>query len=455
MLVFLNITAIFIVFRVFYTNTALHNQDADPSTKSHLPDDQADHKLCIVIMDTRLSYYTFIVLVSFCVVIITLIYNSESRSVQSRRFTSVRPLQALTHRNTTIKTDTVLSKLLVVRRAYFDKRKRRGNKNAVVFMLEMARLSEPNIFVGCRVGSAESSKVYFRRSKQYQWAIRSKHVTKNVAFLDCFNLDGVKDGDAAYIKICRDTEGDVEVRSQRNVIVPQSRKDLILSHPSVVACVATVRVGEIPPSEDGMLYQWLRYQKTIGVDHVHIIAEDTFAESGGFKHPITQDALKENFLSIDFWPRWFNTTEIYHSSQHLAYNDCLYRFQGVYDYGLFSDLDDFFVPIGESKSIKTYLRRWCSGKIVSCKFKWHQYYPECGWSPESVGTDGNLTATLHSQKNVLKRDSKTAHQLRAVVEVGIHTSMARLPRYNPPTFVPFQEAHFAHLRKQSYPPGGC
>ena len=30
-----------------------------------------------------------------------------------------------------------------------------------------------------------------------------------------------------------------------------------------------------------------------------------------------QDAVKEIYLSIDFWPRWSNETEMYHSSQQL------------------------------------------------------------------------------------------------------------------------------------------
>ena len=216
-----------------------------------------------------------------------------------------------------------------------------------------------------------------------------------------------------------------------------------------MACLSTVRNSQIPPSEDGMLYQWLRYQKTIGVDHVHMIAEDTFVTTGGFDHPIIQDALKEEFLSIDFWPRWFNTTEIFYSSQHLASTDCVYRFQGVYDYIIIADSDDFFVPQGNSKSIKVYLKRWCSGKRASCNFQWHQLYPDCGWSSESVGPDGNLTATVHSQK---RRNPKSAHQIRAL---GRHTAMSLLPGYLYYSSVPFKLAYFAHVRRGYLPSEGC
>ena len=347
----------------------------------------------------------------------------------------------------------VLSKTLVVRRAYYDSRKRKGHKSSVVFVLEKKRSVSSSVFKGCQVGSTYSSKVHYRRSMQYEWAIANKHVTKDVGFVDCFDIDGVSDGDSAFLRISQLQVGSVKlkefnIKSQQNLIVPQSR--MSLSHHSVVTCIATVRMGEISPSEDGMLYQWLRYQKAIGVDHVHMIAEDTFVTNGDLDHPIVENALKENFLSIDFWPRWFNETEVYHSSQHLAYNDCLYRFQGVYDYVLFSDSDDFFVPCGESKSIKTYLKRWCVGKTASCNFHWRQFYPDCGWSPKSVGPDGNVTATLTSKKFKRINNYKSAHQIQGVVDVGIHIALSLMPGYKQ-TKVPSKEAYIAHLRKHNIP----
>ena len=353
-----------------------------------------------------------------------------------------------------------LSKSIVVRRAYFDIRNRSGHENAVVFMVDVISSLTPNMFTGCRIGPIESSKVHYQQPGSYRFAIKVHHATKSVAIVDCFDVYGVRDGDPAFLKITHREIGSlevktVEVKSQGNVIVPQSMKDLSTSHPSVITCVATVRMAEIPPDDGGMLYQWIRYQKTIGVDHVHVIADDTVVTVGGFDHPIITEALKENFLSIDLWPRWFNTTEIYHSSQHLGSNDCVYRFQGVYDYLLIADMDDFFVPRGKSKSIKTYLKRWCTGKKASCNFQWHQWYPDCGWSPESVGPDGNLTTTVHTQKMKKIGNYKSAHQIQALVDVGRHSVKSVLPGYQNMSRVPFREAYFAHLRKGYKPRNGC
>ena len=92
----------------------------------------------------------------------------------------------------------VLSKSLVVRRAYFDNRKRQGHNSTVVFMLDMKRSLTSDVFIGCRIGQRESSKIRFRHSIAYKWAINNRHVTQNVAFVDCFDVDGISDGDPAF-----------------------------------------------------------------------------------------------------------------------------------------------------------------------------------------------------------------------------------------------------------------
>ena len=232
--------------------------------------------------------------------------NLVSTKGQVQRSTDSSEVPAQRQNYSTADTQSlyVLSKSLVVRRVYFDSRKKQEHKNAIVFMLDIKRSLRSNMFTGCRVGQVKSSKVQFHPSIAYKWTIAHRNITQSVAFVDCFDVGGITEGDPAFLEISHTEFGSLEVKSQKNVIFPQSTKDRSVSYPSVVSCVGTLRLGEIPPSEDGMLYQWLRYQKTIGVDHVHLIAEDTFVTMGGFDYPVIKDALRENYLSIDFWPRW-------------------------------------------------------------------------------------------------------------------------------------------------------
>ena len=193
-------------------------------------------------------------------------------------------------------------------------------------------------------------------------------------------------------------------------------------------CVcAPIYAAEHSAAEHGMLYHWLRYQKVVGVDHVHMYVDESFVRAGDLQNEVIRQAIREGFLSIDFWPKWLNTTEVF-NTQKIAYQDCLHRFQGVYDYAIYIDSDDFFVPL-KSKSIKDYLVRWCSGKVGSYQFRWHQYVPDCGWDTKSIGVDGNFTAAMTYKHTWLRSNHKSVHQLKAILDAGTHEAQALLDGY--------------------------
>ena len=86
----------------------------------------------------------------------------------------------------------------------------------------------------------------------------------------------------------------------------------------IAVCLGVVY--ESPP----WLNEWLRYQKAIGIDHIHMIADDTFEEAGGFKNEYLQQLIQEGFLSTDIYHAWLNSSQVYSHSQGLAYQDCVY-----------------------------------------------------------------------------------------------------------------------------------
>ena len=346
---------------------------------------------------------------------------------------------------------SILSKELVVRRVYFDPRKREGHSNAAVFLFEARRRVNATSFSGCRIGTYRSHKFRFHIPGVYWWAWKLG-VTENLAMLDCYDIPQPRNGDSASLFYTSSTSGlEVEVLSLKPLVVPEAKRD---STATVVVCLANVFVGEHSPTEYEMIYHWLRYQKTIGVDHVHMIVEDSFVRAGGFHEAYSQQAISEGFLSIDFWPKWLNETEVFYHSQMLAYEDCLYRFQGVYEYIIYCDWDDFFVPLKHTKSIKHYLQMWCRGKTGTCRFTWRQFYPFCGLDPASVGGDGNLTAAVSFKKTRPRNETKSGHQLKALVDAGVHSAETLMPGYVQ-GYVPSSEAYFAHLRIGSHPQGGC
>ena len=391
------------------------------------------------------------ILLAWCCVVVNVVWppSVSTFSLATRNFGhSTTSVHCGVHNSTAL---PILSKELVIRRVYFDPRKRDGHSNAAVFLFESRRKVNAKLFSGCRIGTYRSNKFRFRVPGNYKWVQDHRGATEQLAMLDCYDIPQPRNGDSASLFYTSSTSRlELEVLSLKPLVVPETRRH---STATVVACLANVFMGEHSPTQYGMIYHWLRYQKTIGVDHVHMIVEDNFVRAGGFHEAYSQQAIREGFLSIDFWPNWLNKTEIYRS-QMLAYEDCLHRFQGVYKYIIYSDCDDFFIPLKHQKSIKHYLQTWCSGKTGTCQFQWRQFYPACGWDPTYVNDDGNLTATISYKKTTARTEAKCAHQLKAIVDAGVHSALRLMPGYVQ-RGVPRSEAYYAHLNVKSHPQGGC
>ena len=147
----------------------------------------------------------------------------------------------------------VLSKRILIRSAYFDRRHVNGRNNSVVFFLEMERALKHDDFIGCRIGNVVSNNVHLHYPKQYQsWAIEKKHVTKNIGIVYC-SVDSnniIKEGDMVYLSVyMKDENITVEVRSKRNLAFPSHWNNRNLTRPTVVSCIAPVYVGKVPPSQ--------------------------------------------------------------------------------------------------------------------------------------------------------------------------------------------------------------
>ena len=228
---------------------------------------------------------------------------------------------------------------------------------------------------------------------------------------------------------------------------------------SVVTCTEAhnKRVAWLP--------QFIRYQKTVGIDHVHINILDTFIKDGGLeallKDPQVAKGVAEGYVTMTIWKDILESSnQVYSYSAILRKLDCIYRFRGTYDYAFLLDSDDFFNPLLHGRSyVKDYIQNWCrkDKSAGSCYFTWWYYYPEaCGVKNENV-EDGNITRELKSYKRTNNNHFKSVHLISAVVDTGYHHAMCReclLPGYKAVHIDP-RVAYMAHLRKYAKPPGGC
>ena len=136
----------------------------------------------------------------------------------------------------------------------------------------------------------------------------------------------------------------------------------------------------------------------------------------------------------------------------LAYQDCAYRFRGTYDYMMFCDTDDFFVPrIPSEKTFHYYIQHWCH--YGACRFHWIERYPDCGLDWNQLGMDGNLTSILKSPTSLRRTDDKSLYKSAIVLDVRIHSPSETMSGYST-IHMPSNVPYFAHIRYAHMPQQG-
>lgn len=204
------------------------------------------------------------------------------------------------------------------------------------------------------------------------------------ALLYCYNVPA-NHLDTAWVSYSKKISGEttsLTARSEQPVI----RKWKANGAGDIVVCAAML------PHFTPFVEDWIRYQKTIGVDHVHMTLESVFLKNGKFDEDFLQASVEDSYLSVTFWHRWLNDSDICDHSLDLALYDCTLRFQQTYSNILIVDPRDFFIPLDPETpaNLPSFVSRWCSGKH-HCQFEqWNLIYQSC----KSASDDGNVTAIL-------------------------------------------------------------
>lgn len=354
----------------------------------------------------------------------------------------------------------LISKDVIVRSVYFDDRPRSGHVNASVFMVEARReIVDEGLIVGCQVGRHVAKFFQVRRLALMDAYIHWKHsyVNHDLVMVDCFDLPA-RNSSRAFVFVKKASKGGsnkvYSVESERPLFFPAPRiasgDDMKL-----LVCVATARYTnyERRLTVYNMIYHWLKYQRTIGVDHIHFIAHPSFIEWGTLQNDVVRRDIRDGFVSVEFWEPWLNDTDNYHGhSQMLAYEDCVYKHRGTYDYIMMCDTDDFFMPrVPDQPRFQYYIKNWCH--YGACRFHWVERYPDCGLDLDKMSPDGNITKMLISTTERRLSDNKSLYKSSVVLDVGIHMPMESISGYSV-IHVPSHVAYFAHVRHAHGPEMG-
>ena len=352
------------------------------------------------------------------------------------------------------------SKDLIVHSVQFDNRARNGHDNVTVFFVGANKtIIDSKWIVGCAAGSKVASNftahftITGNNLNNWLGPQSPRSLPYKEIIVECYDLP-VMAGSPAYVMYKTAADSPVyNVESERPVYFPAPRVKPTGEHNfTVVTCV------KVHNKWVTWLPEFVRYQRTIGVDHVHILMLDTFIKDGGLKahlaDPYLAQATLEGFVSYNMWIDWYvgPKKEMYSHSDNLRKLDCLYRFRGTYDYAFSLDTDDFFTPrIPGQTNVKDYILKWCYGNSIgSCTFNWIYYFPDkCGLIDNKRPDDGNVTKKLRSFANLSLGNYKSVHLISALVDASFHDAICKwclMPGYRVVN-VPPHIAYMAHLRK--------
>eukprot|EP00731_Ephydatia_muelleri_P039273 Em1323g1a len=153
-------------------------------------------------------------------------------------------------------------------------------------MIEVAKpLLNRHLIVGCGVGGYNSSTFKVHPLNINGWVGKyldeRPALTHTMATVDCFNLPpNIANGSKATISYRTIHGGEVlGVVSERPLVLSETTA----SRPCKIAACLAVAYGRPP-----FLDNWLRYQKSIGVTHVHVIAEPSFVSEGASAKPLAK-----------------------------------------------------------------------------------------------------------------------------------------------------------------------
>ena len=331
---------------------------------------------------------------------------------------------------------------LIPRAAFFDKRVRGSHKNATVILTHVIKsLVKP---VGCVVDGQHSSKVELRPININNWIHKMyPECTHDNVLIFCFNTPGRNNSKVSVMYENPKNNSEIFVTdSEHPLFVPKSRESSKEFASSVMVC--TTAFGTPP-----YLGAWLRYQKTLGVDLVYVNAADTFLLGESFNDTFLQESLKSGFVQLKVWKEYLKPGALFYHSQALYYQGCIYRFQGIYNYAIMSDFDDFVIPAG-GKDIIEILQSLFDPKpkLGGVQLDWIRYFePDGGFNYDEISA-GNFAKYVEAKAGMNEHNWKSIHKLTATSDVGIHLVSGQMKGYTW-MYAPRDTLHMAHFKPNS------
>ena len=315
------------------------------------------------------------------------------------------------------------SNLLVIpRRAYYDHRSvwyqpERGGGKVVVLLTEMSDLAI-NTIKACKInGHITTSHTVIKENTNW---VRKKfpHLTYSTVIVKCLRVpsEALEHGGKVHLIHKQETDNCYsQVESEQPLVVKHHKPGFVeKGQDSVLICISVFKRPQF-------FNEWLKYQKHIGIDRIHVAADPSFSVNATSAYPYLREALDSGFVTMEVWSNPLGE-KVYYYSQLLKLQDCVMQNEGIFQYALLLDSDEFFNPlIAKEKSIGFYVRNLYQYKnVATVCFKWVKYF--CQVHPSRAADTGNLTATLDDYTDIrIRSERKCMHKLSGVLFIDIHS----------------------------------
>ena len=339
-----------------------------------------------------------------------------------------------------------------------------NDEDVIMFLIGASQAAyQSHAIAGCGVDSAMGTsfkvRYVYEDIRQHRWRkfLKLEIQKYQQLIVECYGI--TIDGEARSFLLYYNKSMNILMRvySSDLVVVPAARVTP-KSNSNITSVVCTKALSRGVP----WLPEFLRYQKTLGVDHVHVAVLDTFMKDGGYHNILANDSfflrgVEEGFITIQVWKEWYNSTndnEWFYYGNTLMYLDCVYRYRGTYDFVSLLDTDDFLTIRVPDMSYKDFILKYCYLEgIGSCSFKWLFYYPGLCGMKGKVGEDGNVTANIvpHHVGREQGGNYKSIHLSGAIRDSSFHDascSECLLEGYRA-ILIPENIAYMAHNRMSS------
>ena len=296
---------------------------------------------------------------------------------------------------------------LVPHQTYFDSRVQNSHSNAIVVSVSVLAKYRTQI-VGCEVDGVVNKEPVIENVLLQSVIYKLRPVTHVDCFVYCYDMK-VRAGSEVSL-LYKKSGTVVRVPARSEVVIPSYEKE---EEDGVMVCATGF--GRVP-----YLEQWLTYQRTIGVQLIHIVVSPSFMVNLE-NSSVLQNYTSSGFVSLVVWDDLLNKSQVFYNSQSLKYEDCVLRYQGKYKYMMVIDFDEYFVPLGKTKDILSYIRNLIKYNIGSVILSRHKFCMSDRSSNSSeMPEDGNLTKLYNAPNPAYSDMGKSIHLVKVVLQNSVH-----------------------------------